>query len=77
MPAGFVSPPHTHTEDYYAVVIAGVGANGRPDGQDVELPAGSYWFQKGKEVHVTKCLSANECIFFFSQPGKSDYLPAK
>jgi Domain of unknown function (DUF4437) len=77
MPAGFVSLPHTHTEDYYAVVISGVGASGRPGAPDVELPAGSYWFQKGKEVHVTKCLSANECIFFISQPGKFDYLAAK
>ena len=77
MPAGFVSPPHTHTEDYYGVVISGVGANDLPGAQDVELPAGSYWFQKGKEVHVTKCLSANECIFFIVQPGKFDYIAAK
>jgi beta-alanine degradation protein BauB len=77
MPAGFVSPAHTHTGDYYGIVISGVGANGVPGSADVELPAGSYWFQKGKEAHVTKCLSATECIFFISQLGPFDDIPAK
>ena len=75
MPAGFVSPVHTHTGDYYGVVISGVGANGVPGSADVPLPVGSYWFQKGGERHVTKCLSPNECIFFINQSTKFDYLP--
>lgn len=75
MPAGFVSPIHTHTGDYWGVVISGVGANGIPGSTDVPLPVGSYWFQKGGERHVTKCLSANECIFFINQSSKFDYLP--
>lgn len=75
MPAGFVSPIHTHTGDYYGVVISGVGANGVPGSADVPLPVGSYWFQKGGERHVTKCLSPNECIFFINQSTKFDYLP--
>lgn len=75
MPAGFVSPVHTHTEDYWGVVISGVAANGLPGSKDVELAAGSYWYQKGGEKHVTKCLSPNECLFFISQKGKFDYLP--
>lgn len=77
MPAGYVSPPHTHTEGYFGIVISGVGANGVAGAPDVELPVGSYWYQKAKEAHVTKCLSANECIFFIGQPGKFDYLPVK
>lgn len=76
MPAGFVSPVHTHTEDYWGVVISGVAANGLPGAADVALPAGSYWFQKGGEKHVTKCLSPNECLFFISQQGKFDYVVA-
>lgn len=75
MPAGFVSPIHIHTADYWGVVISGVGANGLPGSQDVPLPVGSYWFQKGGESHVTKCLSANECIFFINQASKFDYVP--
>ena len=74
MPAGFVSKVHTHTEDYWGVVIEGVAANGTAGSADVPLPVGSYWFQKGGEAHVTKCLSPSECIFFISQNGKFDYL---
>lgn len=74
MPAGFVSPVHTHTEDYWGVVISGVAANGLPGSQDVPLPVGSYWFQKGGEAHVTKCVSPNECVFFISQRGGFDYV---
>jgi hypothetical protein len=74
MPAGFVSPIHIHTEDYWGVVISGVAVNGLPGSRDVELPVGSYWFQKGGERHVTKCISPNECIFFISQNGKFDYI---
>lgn len=75
MPAGFVSPIHTHTGDYWGVVISGVGANGVPGSADVPLPVGSYWFQKGGERHITKCISSNECIFFINQSTKFDYLP--
>ena len=77
MPAGFVSPVHTHTEDYFAVVIKGVGANGPVDATDVPLPVGSYWFQRGEEAHVTKCLSQEDCLFFIVQPGKFDYVTVK
>jgi hypothetical protein len=74
MPAGFVSKVHIHTGDYWGVVISGVAVNGLPGSQDVQLPVGSYWFQKGGERHVTKCMSPNECIFFISQNEKFDYI---
>jgi quercetin dioxygenase-like cupin family protein len=76
-PAGFKSAPHTHTEDYYAVVLKGVGANYQADGKAVPLPAGSYWFQRGEESHVTECLSDTDCLFFLVQPGKFDYVLSK
>jgi hypothetical protein len=76
MPAGFVSAPHTHTEDYFGIVVQGVAANGLVGAPDLPLPVGSYWFQKGKEKHVTKCLAATECLFFIYQPGKFDYVVA-
>ncbi len=74
MPAGFVSPVHLHSEDYWGVVIAGVAVNGLPGSVDIPLPVGSYWFQKGGERHVTKCISPSECLFFISQRGKFDYV---
>lgn len=75
MPAGFVSDIHTHTGEYWGVVISGVGVNGVPGSKDVPLPVGSYWSQKGGERHVTKCISSNECIFFISQSVKFDEIP--
>ena len=74
MPAGFVSHVHIHTGDYWGVVISGVAVNGLSGSADVPLPVGSYWFQKGGERHVTKCISPNECILFISQAEKFDYL---
>lgn len=74
MPAGFVSHVHVHTQDYWGVVISGVAVNTSPNGPDIALPVGSYWFQKGGEAHVTKCISPNECIFFINQAGKFDYV---
>jgi hypothetical protein len=76
-PHGFISPPHTHTADYYAVVIKGVGSNHPPGVDPVPLPAGSYWFQKGEEAHVTQCLSQTDCLFFVVQQSKFDTFPAK
>jgi beta-alanine degradation protein BauB len=77
MPAHFVSPLHRHTEDYFAVVISGVGVNTQPAKDDVPLAVGSYWFQRGGENHVTKCLSDTDCLFFLYQPGKFDYVTAR
>ena len=75
MPAGFVSSAHNHTGAYWGIVISGVAANGVPGAADVQLPAGSYWYQKGGEAHVTKCLAGHECLFFISQDTPFDYVP--
>jgi hypothetical protein len=77
MPAHFVSPLHTHTADYYAVVIEGTAINAQGGRNDVPLPVGSYWFQRGEEPHVTKCVSDADCLFFIVQPDKFDYVPSK
>ena len=77
MPSRFVSPVHTHSEDYHAVVVNGVVSNGLPGAPDVPLAAGSHWFQKGNEAHITKCLSSTECLFFITQEGKFDFFPTE
>ena len=77
MPHGFLSPVHTHTEDYFAVVIKGVGANDAVGAAPRKLPVGSYWFQRGEEPHITRCLSHEDCVFFIVQPGKFDYVPVE
>lgn len=75
MPAGFVSTVHKHTGAYWGIVISGVAANGLPGAADIQLAAGSYWYQRGDEPHVTKCLAAHECLFFISQDTPFDYVP--
>ncbi|MDY0746285.1 DUF4437 domain-containing protein [Paucibacter sp. R3-3] len=78
MAGGTASGVHTHTDSYYGVVIAGVVANEAPgSSQDHPLPAGSYWYQKGGERHVTKCVSQTECLFFVTSKGPFDYLQSK
>lgn len=77
MPAGYKSAIHTHTEDYYAVVVEGVGANFPAGATGKPLPVGSYFFQRGEEAHETQCLSKEDCLFFIVQPGKFDYVIAK
>jgi hypothetical protein len=77
MPANYVSPLHNHTADYFAVVIEGVVVNTQPGNADVPLRVGSYYFQKGRENHVTKCISDTDCLLFIYQPDKFDYVPAK
>jgi beta-alanine degradation protein BauB len=52
-------------------------ANGHPGAKDILLPTGSYYFQKGGETHVIKCLTSSECVFFVSQAGKFDYMKAE
>ena len=71
-PPGYVTLPHTHTEDYYAVVISGVVTNYQPEKNEDQTPlsAGSYWFQRAGEVHVTRCLSDDGCLFFLTMRGK-------
>lgn len=78
MAGGTASGVHTHTSSYYGVVIAGVVAN-EPPGSTVDHPLapGSYWYQKGGERHVTKCISQTECIFFVTSKGPFDYIAVK
>lgn len=69
---GFVSPVHTHTYDYYAIVIKGELENFQPGQEPVKLAPGSYWYQRGKEAHTTACVSSEPCEIFIVQSEKFD-----
>lgn len=73
MPGRAASPRHTHTSDYYGVVITGVVDNEQNTAGRIALAPGSYWFQKGGEPRVTKCISATECLIFVTQASKFDF----
>ena len=69
---GFVSPVHTHTYDYYAVVIKGEMENYEVGVTPIKMSPGSYWYQRGKKAHTTVCLSKEPCLAFIVQSEKFD-----
>lgn len=78
IPGGVASPLHSHSYSYYGVVINGVVANEpAADSPDRPLAPGSYWYQKGGEPHVTKCISQTECLFFVTSKGPFDFTKTK
>jgi hypothetical protein len=77
LPANTVSPPHIHTASYYGVVIVGIVTNERVGAVHARnLSAGSYWYQRGGEPHVTSCISPTECVIFVTSHGSFDFIPA-
>jgi quercetin dioxygenase-like cupin family protein len=77
LPKGFVSPTHTHTGDYYAVIVEGAVTNVEAGQPEVVLGPGSYYFQKGKADHVTKCVGSTDCLIYISQSKAFDFIPSK
>ncbi len=75
-PAGYASSLHTHQHEYMAIVVRGVVANYHPGEKMIPLVPGSYWFQRGQEVHTTKCLSKTDCTFFLYMKGPFDHTVA-
>jgi anti-sigma factor ChrR (cupin superfamily) len=77
LPQGFVSPAHLHTGDYYGVIVAGAVTNAEAGQQEVVLGPGSYYFQKGKVDHVTKCVGNTDCLIYISQSKAFDFIPSR
>jgi hypothetical protein len=69
---GFFSHVHTHTYDYYGVVITGVVENYNPGKPQTKMGPGSYWYQKGLEPHITACVSKEPCLTWVVQSQKFD-----
>ncbi|MBI1771209.1 MAG: DUF4437 domain-containing protein [Burkholderiales bacterium] len=76
-PQGYVTPAHTHTAGYRAIVVSGTMVNSEEGHADVNMQAGSYWSQKGKHQHVTKCISNTGCVVFMVQADKFDQISVK
>lgn len=77
LPAGAKSGVHGHTNEYFAVVIAGAPAHGASDKDPGKpLAVGSTWFQPGKEMHHDTCTGDKECVILLHYPkGGFDFLP--
>jgi quercetin dioxygenase-like cupin family protein len=77
VPAGEISPAHTHTSDDYAVVIKGAMSNYAPGTEDKALAAGGTWFQPRGVAHINHCQAGAPCEVFVYMANGFDFAPAK
>jgi hypothetical protein len=77
LPKGFISPAHLHSGDYYGVIVEGSVSNAETGQPEIVLGPGSYYFQRGKADHVTKCIGDTDCLIYISQSKAFDFIPSK
>jgi hypothetical protein len=81
LPAGFESPPHSHTSDYWSVLLQGKmthwAANGGSEKESKQLGVGDLTYMPGKLEHISKCYPGAECIMVVMQKGKFDFVLSK
>jgi hypothetical protein len=81
LPAGFESPPHAHSNEYWAVLVQGKMAHWAADGgSEKDAPpmgVGDLAHMPAKVMHISKCYPGADCIVVLMQKGKFDFLPAK
>jgi hypothetical protein len=66
-PPGFQSGLHSHTADYWAVVVQGVWEHWVPstgEGTGIRLEPGAHWTQVKTQLHEDACVSDVPCIIF-------------
>lgn len=70
-PGEFHAGLHSHTADYWAVVVQGTWRHEVPstgEGKGLRLEPGAFWTQKRTELHDDWCISKTPCvIFLFNQ----------
>ncbi len=76
-PGGTDVGPHTHSSDIKAAVVSGTMVVKLGDEPERELPAGSWAHVVANAVHTTKCKAGADCVFYVTQPGKSDFKPVE
>src|SRR4029453_2368791 len=78
LPAGFVTPLHTHTYAMKVVFVSGTYIQAPEGKPEVRLGPGSYMMQPGGNYrHTTSCDKASECVFFVESNGKFDLKPVE
>lgn len=78
LPAGTVSPAHVKTAEMFGVVVSGSMshvAEGDDPAHAISLSAGSFYRIPAGVPHVSRCLSADDCVTFLYQDGRFDFLP--
>jgi anti-sigma factor ChrR (cupin superfamily) len=78
LPAGFVTPLHTHTHAMKVVFLSGTYIQAPEGKPEVRLGPGSYMMQPGGNYrHTTSCDKAAECVFFVESSGAFDLKPVE
>ena len=80
LPAGFTSPPHSHSSDYWSVLVQGKmthWAAFENEANAKQLGVGDLTFMPAKTEHISKCFPGAECIMAMYQKGKFDFITAK
>ncbi|MFK8033573.1 MAG: DUF4437 domain-containing protein [Hyphomicrobiales bacterium] len=79
LPAGLISPAHTKTANMFGIVLSGTmvheAQNAPADALEVQLPKGSFYKIPAGLPHISKCISAENCVTFLYQDGQFDFLP--
>lgn len=78
IPKGEATIPHTHSEDYHAIVIKGIVENPvEGDEEVIEVKPGGFWYQPAGEEHTTKCSdsSGEDCLVYLYQAKGFDFVP--
>lgn len=71
--------PHTHTQGYWAVVVAGTMQHwelSEPD-RGPMLKPGSIWFQPGGNAHTEVCVGTETCMIYVYFSTVADFTPLK
>jgi anti-sigma factor ChrR (cupin superfamily) len=78
LPAGFVTPLHTHTHMMRVVFLSGTYIQAPEGKPEVRLGPGSYMMQPGGDYrHTTSCDKSAECVFFVESTGSFDLKPVE
>jgi len=87
-PPGFAAPLHTHSHEYYGVVLKGqmtnpfgtnlerfLDSDTTNDNGDVVLAPGSHWYVPAGSQHTTTCVGPEVCWFYFHSEQAFDFTP--
>jgi quercetin dioxygenase-like cupin family protein len=81
LPANFESPPHSHTNEYWSVLVQGKMTHWAVEGgseKDAKiLNVGDLTHMPAKVVHISKCFPGADCILVTMQKGKFDFVTPK
>jgi hypothetical protein len=81
LPAGFTSPAHSHSSDYWAVLVQGKmthwAVQGGSEAESKQLGVGDLTYMPAKTEHISKCFAGADCIMAIFQKGKFDFIMAK